>query len=349
MRESKLADRTAPLMPGFEPIPGYVLVRRRGRGGFGEVWEAETTIGLRVALKFVHGTGRAQSGEFRALELTRHIRHPHLLANFAAWQIGGRLVVGMELADGSLWDRYIRSADEGLGGIPRSELLGYLGDAAEALDWLNQPSHTLAGRPGLGVQHRDIKPPNILIFGDRAKVADLGMARAIDGERSEPSGTCSFPYAPPEFFEGRAARESDHYGLAVSYCQVRRGRLPFEGDAASMTAGHLYGVPDLSGLPEAEVPIIARALAKKADDRWPDCRSLIAVLRDLDPIESPETLTRIEEPAEPVRSSTGFAWVSSADSGNTPPPSWRPFEPGGGLEALMRTPETPLPEESRPR
>jgi serine/threonine protein kinase len=349
MSEARPTDGPSALQPGAGPVPGYVLVRRRGRGGFGEVWEAETSGGVRVALKFVHGRPRAQAAEFRALELVRGIRHPNLLANFAAWQVGGNLIVGMELADGSLWDRYIRAADEGLGGIPRSALLGYLLDAAEALDYLNDPCHTVDGRAGVGILHRDVKPPNILIFGDRAKVADLSMARAIDGEQPEHPGTCSFPYAAPEFFRGRTARQSDQYGLAVTYCQLRRGRLPFEGDSASMTAGHLYGKPELSGLPEAERPILERALAKEPDDRWLDCRSFVEALRALDSSVAPEILPRPEDPAETfpgvLRSSTGFEWVPPNDSDDTPPPSWRGFEPSSSLDSLMNTAETPVPDE----
>src|SRR3954463_14059152 len=90
-----------------EPIPGHRLVRRIGRGGFGEVWEAEAPggIGLRGALKFVacgHGAG---AKELRSLEIFRAIRHPNLLVPFSVWCVGEVLVIGMELADGTLWDR----------------------------------------------------------------------------------------------------------------------------------------------------------------------------------------------------------------------------------------------------
>lgn len=351
--ESRLLEGFPALRQGAEPIPGYRLVRRRGRGGFGEVWEAEASGGIHVALKFVHGTPGARAAELRALEFTRGIRHPNLLANFAAWQVGGTLIVGMELADGSLWDRYIRAADEGLAGIPRAELLGYMLDSAGALDYLNDPRHTVDGRAGIGIQHRDIKPPNILLFGGGAKVADLGMARVLEGDQGVHTGTWTFPYAAPEFFQGRTHRRSDQYGLAATYCQLRSGRLPFEGGAASVTAGHLYGKPDLEGLPEAERPIVERALAKEPTDRWPDCRAFVEALRALDPAIVPEVVPRPEEPAEDIprylRSSTGIEGVglgALGDFDDTPPPSWRDFSPNGDPNSLMQTPETPVSAEA---
>ena len=326
---------------GVEPVPGYRLVRRRGRGGFGEVWEAEAPGGTRVALKFVHGTLRARAAELRALDFIKGIRHPNLLANFASWQVRGTLVVGMELADGSLWDRYVRAADEGVSGIPRAELLGYMVDSAAALDYLNQPRHVVDGRAGVGIQHRDVKPPNILLFGRGAKLADLGMARALEGDQAGHTGTWTFPYAAPEYFKRRTHRHSDQYGLAVTYCQLRSGRLPFEGGAALVTAGHLHGQPDLEGLPEPERPIVGRALAKEPGDRWPDCRSFVEALRALSGDEAPETLPRPAEPAEDVpralRSSSGGGAAPHGflgDFEDTPYSSWRDFESGGNPDPL---------------
>ncbi len=85
-------------------------------------------------------------------------------------------------------------------------------------------------------------------------------------------------YAAPELFDGQASGKSDQYSLAVSYCQLRGGRLPFNGSAIQLMACHLSGTPDLSMLPEVEQPIVARAMAKDPADRWPDCRTFVAEL-----------------------------------------------------------------------
>ncbi len=279
MQPSLIDSRSLTLHPGDQPVAGFRLVRSRGRGGFGEVWEAEASGGFLVALKFVQLSDQARAAELRALDFVRGIHHPNLLANFGSWLVGQTLVIGMELADQSLWDRYLEANQHGLRGIPRGELLGYLGEVAAGIDHLNGYRHTFEGRTSLGIQHRDIKPPNILLFGGGAKVADLGMARAMEGEVSGHTGIWTFAYAAPEFFRGQTTRQSDQYGLAVTYCQLRGGRLPFSGSAAAVTAGHLFATPDLDALPESERPIVERALAKMPGDRWPDCRAFVAALR----------------------------------------------------------------------
>ncbi len=332
--QPSLADlKTIALNPGDEPIPGFRLVRRRGRGGFGEVWEAEASGGFLVALKFVRLSSRARAAELRALEFVRGIHHPNLLANFGSWQVDDTLIIGMELADRSLWERYIEAADEGLSGIPRAELLGYLAEVAAGIGHLNEYRHSFDGRTRIGVQHRDIKPSNILLFGGGAKVADLGMARAMEGEVSGHTGIWTFSYAAPEFFRGETTRQSDQYGLAATYCQLRCGRLPFEGTAASVTAGHLFGKPDLDALPEPERPIVERALAKVPGDRWPDCRAFVNALRAIPSGEVPDSLIEPDSPVDiprEQRSSTGA--ISALPTGFDPlfgpqtGTGWRDFD-----------------------
>ena len=268
-----------PAKEGDQPVPGYRLVRRRGRGGFGEVWEAEAPGGFLVALKFVHLSTRCRSAELWALEVVRGIRHPNLVVSFGAWQVEDVLIVGMELADRSLGDRLLEATAQGLRGIPREELLGYLADVASAIDYLNSDRHVLEGRNGVGLQHRDLKPQNILLFGDGAKVADFGQSRILDRGTSGGAGPCSLPYTAPECFGGKASRHSDQYSLAVTYCQLRGGHLPYDGDGDRVKAGHLAGTPDLGGLPEAERPVVARALAKRPEERWPDCQAFMSALR----------------------------------------------------------------------
>ena len=76
-------------------------------------WEAVGPGGFRVALKFVclqHGTGDA---EVKALEVIKEIRHPNLLSVHGAWQRDGFLILAMDLADGTLFDRYREAVGEG--------------------------------------------------------------------------------------------------------------------------------------------------------------------------------------------------------------------------------------------
>src|SRR5947208_2675338 len=128
------------LGPTVEPIPGYKLIARLGRGGFGEVWKAEAPGGLHKAIKFVYGDltatgdGEPAEQELKSLERVKTVRHPYILSLERFEVVDGQLLIVMELADRNLWDCFRDCRGKGLPGIPRGELLGYLDEAAEALD-----------------------------------------------------------------------------------------------------------------------------------------------------------------------------------------------------------------------
>jgi serine/threonine protein kinase len=263
------------LEPGAEPVPGYRLERLLGRGGFGEVWRADGPGGVAVALKFVRLDGKAGAPELRSLEMMKGVRHGNLLSLFGVWQREPFVILAMELADRSLLDRLQQAQAEGQAGIPLPELLEYLRDAARALDFLNEPRHTQEGKTGLSIQHRDVKPHNLLLVGDTVKLADFGLARLLERQTTSHTGAMTPAYAAPEFFKGQTTSQSDQYSLAVTYCQLRGGRLPFAGTPEQMMMGHSQEPPDLGMLPEAERPAVARALSKNPEERWPNCRAFV--------------------------------------------------------------------------
>jgi formylglycine-generating enzyme required for sulfatase activity/serine/threonine protein kinase len=256
------------LWPGGRPVPGFELAERLGSGGYGEVWKAHGPGGFPVALKFIRLGDQAGAVELRSLEVMRGIRHPHLLGLFGAWKQQDLLIVAMELGDRTLYHRLQEARRQGLPGIPGEELLEYMRGAAWALDHLNAS----------GVQHRDVKPQNLLLVGGGVKVADFGLAKLLEQTAASNTGALTPAYAAPEFLKGRTSDRSDQYALAVSYCQLRGGRLPFEGGPAQVLAGHLMMEPDLSMLPEEERAVVARALAKEPADRWPTCRAFVQAL-----------------------------------------------------------------------
>jgi serine/threonine protein kinase len=181
----------------------------------------------------------------------------------------------MELADGSLLDRFRETQAGGLPGIPFDELLEYMIDVARGLDYLNGHRHDLGDGRRVGIQHRDLKPENILLSGGAVKVADFGLTRLLENSMTGHTGSWTPHYAAPEFFDARTSDHSDQYSLAVSYCLLRGGRLPFRGNQAQLMAAHIFSQPDLTMLPEGERPILARALAKDAKDRWPNCKTFV--------------------------------------------------------------------------
>src|SRR5205085_1647900 len=100
----------------------------------------------------------------------------------------------------------------------------------------------------------------------------FGLARCLKDSVARHTGGLTPEYAAPEFFDDRFTRQSDQYCLAVTWCMLRGGRLPFEGSDAKIMAGHLQGDPDLTMLPEMEHAPVLRALAKEPRQRWSSCQ-----------------------------------------------------------------------------
>src|SRR5687768_4128519 len=123
-------------------------------------------------MKFVYGyhdEDRA-ARELKALNRIKQVRHPFLLSLERIEIIEGQLVIVTELADESLKDVFSQRRGEGLPGIPRDELLQFVRDTADALDYMNEKFQ---------LQHLDIKPENLLLVGGRIKVGDFGLVKDI--------------------------------------------------------------------------------------------------------------------------------------------------------------------------
>jgi serine/threonine protein kinase len=267
-----------PREPDAEPIPGYRLIEPLGSGGFGEVWKCEAPGGLFKAIKFVYGNlnsldmeGARAEQELHALQRVKEVRHPFVLSMDRIEIVEGELVIVMELADKSLYDAFAEAQSAGLVGIPRDTLLAYLRDAADALDHMNE-KHNL--------QHLDIKPRNLFLISDRVKVADFGLVKHL--ERASASGILGGVtplYAPPETFGGKIAPTSDQYSLAIVYQELLTGQRPFTGkNPRQLAQMHLQGEPELRSLPEAERPVVARALSKDPAKRFPNCLAFVRAL-----------------------------------------------------------------------
>jgi serine/threonine-protein kinase len=269
------------LRTGQEPYPGYHLRHLIGSGGFADVWAADAAGGRQVALKFLACShGRNPQEEIRALQLIQQLHHPNLIRMERIWCLPGYLVVAMELADGSLRDLLDVCLREA-GALPPPELIcHFLRQAAEALDFLNTPRH-LAGRRRLPIHHCDIKPSNLLLVGDTLKLADFGLAalKVSNGRRGAPAGTPG--YAAPEVYEGRVSERTDQFALAVTYCELRGGRLPYPHPPPNFPRRYVPPPPDLSMLTPPELPIIARALSPLPTDRWPSCAAMMERLTGL--------------------------------------------------------------------
>ncbi len=264
--------------PDTEPLPGYRLIEPIGTGGFGEVWKCMAPGGIHKAIKFVYGNLNALDGddaravqEMKALERVKQVRHPFVLSIEQIQDVGGELLIVMELADKNLHECLLEYQQAGRPGIPRDILLGFLDDAAVGLDHLIE-KHNL--------QHLDVKPRNLFTVADRVKVADFGLVKTL--ERSSSSGLMGGVtpiYAAPETFSNKISKHSDQYSLAVLYVELLTGKRPFAGkNIRQLALQHMNEPPDLTMLPEIDRPILNRALAKNPDERFPSCTAFIRSL-----------------------------------------------------------------------
>lgn len=304
-----------------EPIPGYRLLDRLGSGGFGEVWRCEAPGGIFKAVKIIHGDLRSRDNdlvryaeqELKALKRVKQVRHPYLLALDRYDIVDGRLMIVMELADCNLWDRFRECRDKGLPGIPRDELMRYMEETAEALDLMNNHYQ---------IQHLDVKPQNIFLVFSHVKVADFGLAKVLEGVKATVTGGVTPVYAAPETFEGWISRFSDQYSLAIVFQELLTGARPFNGtNTRQLLMQHINGTPDLSSLPPMDRPVIARALAKRPDDRWPNCTDLVRALRLGGNPPASHAQTLLAPPAHPVGRASGAV---PAPAGRVPPGSDTP-------------------------
>ena len=294
---------TAVKSANLEPIPGYRLVEPLGKGGFGEVWKCEAPGGLFKAVKFVtgsddnglhHDVSNAQQ-ELRSFNLIKTIRHPYILSVDRVEHVENELVIVMELADRSLHDVLEAWRKCGHPGIPRGELVGYLHEAAEALDVINLE---------YGLQHLDVKPRNLFIVSGHIKVADFGLVSSLadlcNGTLN--LGAITPLYTAPESFIGKITLFSDQYSLAIAYHELLTGTFPFDGkNFRQLAMQHSSQDPDLSRLPAADQPIVGRALAKNPRNRFSSCTEFLDALRA---IASPPPPSRVSRRVPVARTSS---------------------------------------------
>ncbi len=308
------------LRPHGDPVAGYTLTKMLGQGGYGQVWQATDEDGVDCALKVlrdVQGKGRH---EYETLVRLRKLDHPNLLRIEKLWvldefwapipaeQLGRdgrnarRLVIRTPLADKNLFQRLTESRRHSQPGIPANELLRYLRQAADALDYLNIDQQT---------QHRDVKPENLLLKGETLWVSDFGLAKVVPAggitAQSTSSGMTQ-EYASPEVLTNKRVTErSDQYSLAVTYHVLRTGRLPFPPGLSMLNLIHAraHGSLDLAEVTEAERPVLRRALAANPTDRFTTCRELMKELAEALTLSSQQMPVLGADPAPIIRDQRG--------------------------------------------
>ncbi|WP_433601818.1 serine/threonine-protein kinase [Nocardia sp. CA-135953] len=266
-----------PLMPG-STFGKYHLRRLIGSGGMGRVFEAlDTTKGRVVAVK-VLPEQLADDPVYRARfrresHIAALLQEPHVIPIHDYGEIDGLLYIDMRLVQGES----LRNVLKTRGPLPPEQAVSVISQIAAGLDAAHHD----------GLVHRDIKPDNILLTHDGfAYLADFGLANTNTDERLTQTGSAigSFNYMAPERFRtGPATPAVDVYALACVLHECLTGTRPYStdgGDAAVMRA-HMIELPPRTssyapGIPVAIDAVVARGMAKSADERYASAGELAA-------------------------------------------------------------------------
>ncbi|WP_394429752.1 serine/threonine-protein kinase [Streptomyces sp. SGAir0957] len=252
----------------------YRLIARLGSGGMGTVYVARSAGGRTVALKTMHARiaeDAAARTRFR-LEVDA--------ARVIGGQFGAKVFDADPLAVPRPWfaTEYVLGpaldeAVEAVGPLPEQAVRALGAALCAALGQLHRGE----------VVHRDLKPSNLLITGHGPKVIDFGIARAIGDDRLARTGSAvgTPGFMSPEQATGLAhGAAGDVFALAGVLVYAARGSGPFgRGPAADLLHRVRYGEPDLTGVPAALVPVLARCLDKDPARR-PTTGHLAAQLHD---------------------------------------------------------------------
>ncbi|MFE8946510.1 protein kinase [Streptomyces sp. NPDC007856] len=251
----------------------FRLTARLGSGGMGTVYVARSAGGRTVALKTMHAaiaTDPAARMRFR-LEVDA--------ARVIGEQFGARVMDADPLAETPwLATEYVLGPPldevvEAGGPLPEQSVRALGAALCSALGQLHRSD----------VVHRDLKPSNILLTAYGPKVIDFGIARAIGDDRLTRAGAA---VGTPAFMSPEQATGQEHdaagdvFALAGVLVYAATGRGPFgHGQAADLLYRVRYAEADLSGVPAALVPVLARCLAKEPGAR-PSTAELATQLHD---------------------------------------------------------------------
>jgi eukaryotic-like serine/threonine-protein kinase len=285
-------DRAADLRLG-----PYVITDKIGEGGMGKVYRGRrTSDGRVVALKIVRPKLLAnpviRKRYEREVATALTLKHQNIVEVFDAGETGGRYFIAMEFVDGIDLSRLMREYK------PL--------EVAEACEYVRQAALGLHHAHEAGFVHRDIKPSNILVAGERhvpqatepavVKILDMGLVRAVldDGGPMDDLTRAGTVVGTPDYMAPEQAKNSstvDHradlYSLGCTLYFALTGQPPFFGGTpiARILRHQTETPPPLQALrrevPTAVAEVVAKLLAKKPEQRFPNA---LAVAEVLDPL-----------------------------------------------------------------
>src|SRR6266511_2167662 len=306
----------------------YALAVPIGQGGMGVVWRArDALLGREVAIKEVRLPPTIPDSErssirarvLREARAAARLNHPGAVTLYDVINEQGHAFIVMELIDAPTLAQVV--GKEGPLDPFRVAKIGA------------QVAAALAAAHQAGIVHRDVKPANVMVVGDGAKLTDFGIARVKGDPKLTSTGLIvgSPAYMAPEQASGAAAGpEADMWSLGATLYYAVEGRPPFErdGQIAVMTA--VVNDPPRAVTQAGPLAPIIEALLSKDPNRRPSASELRTQLE------------RLAAPAPQVH----LAAPSRADS---PGPSQPGARPAGSAGPTRSAVERPAKRPSHPR
>jgi serine/threonine-protein kinase len=243
------------------------------------------SLGRKVALKLLapelSADVRFRERFVRESRMAAGMEHPNIIPIYEAGEADGVLFIAMRLVRGT----DLKALIEREGQLEPARTVAIIRQVASALD----AAHVE------GLVHRDVKTANILVApgpegSDHVYLSDFGLTKRPDS-RSGLTKTGQFlgsvDYVAPEQIEGKAIDgRADVYSLGCVLFECLTGRVPFERDSEmAVLWAHMQAPPPSvsdvrPGLPSALDPVLAKAMAKAADDRYPTCQAFAIAARE---------------------------------------------------------------------
>src|SRR3954469_17219147 len=306
-----------------------------GRGGMGVVYQAQHVhLGRTVALKLL-APELSNNEDFRArflreARLAAELDHPGIVTVYDAGDVDGVLFLAM---------RFVRGTDLAALLVQRGPL-----DATETLSIIEQVAAALDAAHAAGLVHRDVKPANVMIEGQRCYLTDFGLTKSASSDSIQLTAAGQFlgtvDYVAPEQIESRDVDgRADVYALGCVLFECLTGSRPYPRDSqVAVIYAQLREPPPRAcdirkDLPGAVDAVIAEAMAKKPADRYPTCEALVTAARAA--LAAPAAATAEVQAPLPTPART--------DPRPEPPTSPSPDLPTSPVPAAERLPTAPLP------
>ena len=283
-------------------LKGYEIVNKLGAGVFGEVYKIrKVSIGKFYAVKFLRvedpSLKNAVVRELESVKLLAQIDHPNLVSIEDQGEIDAIPYIIMSYAGEQTLKHILEQ-----GSLPEHQAIDFFRQVCSGVQALHDRS----------IIHFDLKPANIYLKGELARVGDYGLSKLVSRTRRSLSFGRGTPYyMAPEMLHRRGDHRSDIYSLGVILFECLSGDVPFKGDTEweVLKKHETQEVTFPPNLPLQFRPAIQRAMAKNPHDRfssvselklavdpgWPDGSSysdrLASVVQTNSTSGSPDTAT----------------------------------------------------------